>query len=358
MTHRPLLDRPRRRNLRRLGWATGCLGALGGVALEDAPAFAQATSELRVDIAYRVDATVDGCPSEAEFRGLVAQQLGYDPHRPGSRLHIDVLVQPIDTELGGTIRWSDVTAQDVGQRQVTAPDQNCSELVATMAFVVTVQIQLMAIQTAPAPAAEAAGSDREPPPEPPLASDNGAPGAAPPEDRATPQARPARAASPWSLEGGAGPSLGVGLAPRAVPGGRAFLAVTFGRIGLELGGEGNLPVSTRSAAGDGFRLRTELGTLAACGRSRWASACAVTKLGRIRVDGLGVDRPVSASGLLAQLGARVLASSRLGSHLAVQAYGDALYLLSPWTVELNQVPRWTMPRWGGGAGLGLAARFP
>jgi len=357
MTRRRSLDRPRPRRARHLGFTAGCLSALGVVAFEAAPARAQTSPELFVDIAYRVDPTLESCPSEAEFRGLVAQQLGYDPHRPGSPLSIEVLVRPIDGGMDGAIHWREATARDVGQRRVAAPDQDCRELVATMAFVVTVQIQLMAIQPATAPDADATEPVRDLPPVRPGA-DDGAADAATPEERATPRARPGLDAPPWSLAMGAGPSLGLGLAPRAVAGGHAFLSLAYGRIGLELGGEGNLPVSARSAAGDGFRIRTELGTLAACGRSSWVSACAITKLGRVRVDGLGVDRPVSASGLLAQLGARVLASTRLGSHLTVQVHGDVLHLLSPWTVELNQVPRWTMPRWGGGAGLALAARIP
>jgi len=38
-------------------------------------------------------------------------------------------------------------------------------------------------------------------------------------------------------------------------------------------------------------------------------------------------------------------------------HADALYLLTPWTVHVNHVVAWTMPRVGAVAGIDLAVKF-
>ena len=60
---------------------------------------------------------------------------------------------------------------------------------------------------------------------------------------------------------------------------------------------------------------------------------------------------------MAQVGPRVAYSLALGDHLALLAHVDALLLLTPWTVDVNRVPMWTMPHFAGVAGIDLAVRF-
>ena len=101
-----------------------------------------------------------------------------------------------------------------------------------------------------------------------------------------------------------------------------------------------------------------LGTLAACGSRSSFSACGVGKMGRIRVRGTGVDNSASPQGLVGEVGIRLALSLRLDDHLILRGHVDGLYLLSPWTVDLNQEAVWTMPPFSATAGLDLAFSFP
>jgi hypothetical protein len=236
-----------------------------------------------------------------------------------------------------------------------------------MGFVLAVQIQLMATESS---AKEAPQSAQTEPPTRRGASPGPAPSsrapsrggrrqsaAAPPTKPLEVPARSEPSSTPWSAMAGLGPSVGFRLGPDPIAQGRAFLAVQYGKGSIELGAEASLPSTTRLPNGGGFRHQLTLGSLATCGWHRSISACALAKLGRIQVRGIGVDAPASPAGFVAQVGPRLNFSLGLGDHLVLMAHVDALYLLTPWTVYVNHVPAWTMPRFGAVAGIDVAANF-
>ena len=98
-----------------------------------------------------------------------------------------------------------------------------------------------------------------------------------------------------------------------------------------------------------------LGTLAVCGWQRSFCACGLAKLGLLQVHGLGVDRPASPAGFVAQVGPRLAYYLGLGARLGLLPHLDASYGLTPWTVDLNHVGVWRMPRLGAVAGIDLTA---
>jgi hypothetical protein len=67
--------------------------------------------------------------------------------------------------------------------------------------------------------------------------------------------------------------------------------------------------------------------------------------------------PSSPTGFVAQAGPRLAATLELGGQILLLGHADALFLLTPWTVELNHTAIWTMPRFGAALGIDLAARF-
>jgi len=125
---------------------------------------------------------------------------------------------------------------------------------------------------------------------------------------------------------------------------------------FELGAEGSLPATGRLDTGGRFDQRLLLGTAAACAERGALSACAVAKLGGMRARGIDVDKPGSPTGFVAQVGPRFGWSYLMGDHVGLLARIDGLFLLTPWTVELNQVPVWTMPRLGANAGIDFFIR--
>jgi hypothetical protein len=148
------------------------------------------------------------------------------------------------------------------------------------------------------------------------------------------------------------------LAEHAVGLGRLFVSGHRDWLAVELGAEAALPSTMHVDGGAGFRQQLTLGTLATCGSTASFAACGVGKLGSLRVTGTGVDNSASPRGLVGQVGLRLAYSLRLDNHLNLQGHLDGLYLLTPWTVDLNQVEVWTMPQFSAIAGIAVASRFP
>jgi hypothetical protein len=341
------------------------LGAiLAAVGLVLAAQDARAAPELFVDLRYDIDPALRGCPTAAEFRTIVGQQLGYDPYRADATLRVEIRAQTVEHGIEGAIDWNDSTEERVGERRFASRSLDCHELMVTMGFVVAVQIQLLATERTnrPGPTPQAASATQVAPPSasrPEIAPVAVRP---PPVVQSEPQApvessgvssQPNR----WSASAGLGPSVGLGLGPNAIAQGRLFVGVQYAMVSLELGAEASLPSTTRQDDGSGFRHNLILATIAACGHYGVFSGCALGKVGQIQVRGLGVDVPASPTGFVAQVGPRLAISLGLGDHLAVLAHTDGLYLLTPWTVDLNHTAFWTMPRFGAVVGIDVAARF-
>jgi len=331
--------------------------------LSAAPAYGQAIPRQFVDLTYDVDAAIQACPDVSEFRALVAQQLGYDPHRDGSPLGLRIHVESTKTGIEGAIKWRSHAEKELGERRVAARNENCREMVATVAFVAAVQIQLMAAEHVAEPASQSDDNAE------PIA--HGLPANPPPEDDrrvATVSTKPTMVAfeirpSPvlepnlWSAVVGLGPSVGFGLGPTPVLQGRLFADVQYRHATLEAGVEASLPSTTRQDYGGGFRHELIMGTLAACVGDLSISVCGLGKAGRIQVEGLGVDKPASPSGFIAQVGPRFGHTLSLANHLVLLSHIDALYLLAPLNVELNGMTVWRTPRLSAVMGFDLAIRF-
>jgi hypothetical protein len=341
---------------------------------------AEAAPELFVNLRYDVDPTLSGCMGEPDFRAMVARQVGYDPYHSNAALGVEVRVRPAEHGIRGAIDWSASAHRRLGERHFTSERQDCNTMLATMGFVLAVQLQLMVKEAVAEPSPGSMDTDHTSAPDarghqPSADTDHtSAPDArrrqptadsnrvvevtAPPPAVASEEPPTSRSPiTPWSGIAGIGPSAGFGLGPDPIAQGRLFLSVQAGQAAFELGGEASLPSTTRQDYGGGFRHRLVLGTAAACGLRGSSSACAVVKLGQIGAQGVAVDKPASPRGFLAQVGARIAYSLQLGDRLALVGHADALYLLTSWTVDVNQVAVWTMPRLGAVAGIDLAVRF-
>ena len=321
---------------------------------------AQSVPRQFVDLQYDIDPALQSCPSTAEFRSMVAQQLGYDPYRAGSPLGVDVRVRPTETGIEGVIGWNTTTEKGVGERHFASRSEDCREMMTTVGFVVAVQIQLMATEMAPATTPQSSSPESNNRHD---SQANRVPADASRTVNATVtliandfKVRPGKTTD-WTAIVGAGPAIGFGLGPVPIFQGRLFTALQLGRAELEVGAEASLPSTTHESYGSGFRHELLLGTLAACGWYRSSSACGLAKLGLIRVHGTGLDKSASPEGLLAQGGLRLAHSLGLSDHLFLLGRVEALYSLTPWTVDLNHLAVWTMPRFSVVTGIDLAVRF-
>jgi len=334
------------------------------VCLSTAHTEAQTIAKQFVDLKYEVDPALQGCPTALDFRSIVAQELGYDPHLAGSPTGLAIRVRATETGIVSIVKWGSAADKKVGERRFNAHTEDCHAMMTTVGFVVAVQIQLMASERTPEPIPQPAHPEADTqsvtPPIPQRAQHSaGSEQAAvaltmrsfdlhPP-----PVSKGAR----WITSVGAGPAIGVGLAPATVGLGRLFGAVQHGWMGLELGAEASRATTTRQGYGGGFRHQLLLGTLAGCAWQGPFSACALGKVGRIQVEGVGVDVPASPKGPVAEAGPRVAYSLGLDQHVILQGYAEALCSFTSWTVYVNHVAVWTMPRLATVAGIDLTARF-
>lgn len=322
----------------------------------------QAVAKQVVDLKYEVEPGLQGCPASAEFRSILVRELGYDPHRAGAPVGLAIRVRATESGIEGLVDWS-VNAGKSGERRFSARGDECAAMMNTLGFAVAVQIQLMADEHTAALRRESEGADASAI-EPSGRGGNHAPEGS---DR-TPvvslalqrfDVRPApvsrRAIRTLTL--GVGPAVGVGLGPAPVGLGTLFAGIQQGWAGLELGAEASLPATSRQSYGGGFRYELKVGTLAGCAWQGPIAICGVAKVGQMRAQGVGVDVPNTARGLIAEVGPRLGYALGLDEHFVLVGHAEALCSVKAWTVNLNHVGVWTMPRFAAVAGIDLAARF-
>lgn len=298
-----------------------------------------------VSLAYKVPSELDDCPRVDEFQAMVSRRLGRAPVLVGPQREVEVSVHSEPTGLKGTIRWNQLPDKSQEQRQIDSSARDCRRLMAAMAFVLAVQIELMA------------GEESEEPEED-AASEATAVAPAPSSESRQPLAKvPQTPDAPLILAAGLGPSVGVGIAPDVSVLGRGFVSLRLDSASVELGVEGNPWIRSRLEDGQGFRQQILLATLAGCWHLQDLSACGFTKIGALRVTGEGVDQPASSAGAVVQAGPRLAYLIRIGDPLGLLVHLDANYLLSPWSVTLDGANVWTMPRVSAVAGIDLVARF-
>ena len=348
-------------------FVTAVLGAIAAIWL---PAARAAETEFFVALHYGVDSSVRGCSDEAEFRRDIMRQLGYDPFRIDATTNISVRVGGTTRGVDGQIEWRSATGKGIGERHFLATNGNCSNLLTEMSFAVALQIQLLRTM-APASSSVASSASEKPAstdlPMPPATVPVAAqkPDVVPsvsernPGDSPDSLAEPAvsRSSSRWPMWLGIGPSMAWGISPSLTASARLFFGVRRDNLSLEIGAEASLPSTARRTDSSGFRENLVGASVATCAH-RWVmSACALGKVGQVRVSGFGVDQPRSAAGIVGQAGLRLAATLQFGGPWSATAHLDALGLLTPYTVELNRVGLWEMPRLGALAGIDLTARF-
>ena len=379
------------------------------------PAMA-AETDLYVTLQYKIDGAVRRCWDQLEFRRSVAQHAGYDPFRDSAAVHVSVRVGGSAHAVDGQVEWRNANGIGMGERRFVAKDGNCVRLLTEMSFAIGLQIGLLrpkasagegaaageggsvaagdgaayAIGSASASTAGVgmassgssiglANSTTKPSSgSSPLLPQSPSPATGSPPSTVTPgpdlakletdrrasseanlEAEPGTppSSSSWPMWLGMGPSLALGIAPSVTGSARLFLGVRRNDLSLELGAEASYPSTERQWDGTGFRQNMIGASAAVCGHRHLVSACVLGKTSQVRVSGFGVDKTRSPTGFVAQAGLRFAASWALGSSWSATAHLDALGLLTPYTVALNQVGVWDMPRLGALAGIDVSARF-
>ena len=301
---------------------------------------------------YQADG-LEGCAGEDELRRMVADQLGHDPFRPDADQRVAISITRTDAGFQGRILWTEADGRPIGQRLLTSRSRDCHEIAADVAFAVALKLQF--VDRAASNDAGTAAPSTEPPP--PKSVDDGT--RAPAIAERLPLATVAPGSTPPTrllLVVGAGPELGIGMAPKLTAFGRLFVAARLGRLSGEIAADAALPATQQEPDGTGAVVNALGSSVAGCAHVSVASACLLGRLGWLRARGFGVSAPSVSWGRFSEVGARVAADRELGRFI-VSVHADALVMLSRWNVVFGDAVVWSVPRVGGVVGLDVALRF-
>jgi hypothetical protein len=308
-------------------------------------------------------AVAPGCPSAERFKAIVTGRLGYDPFQENARERVVVQIDSGGRALEGRIEWRNIDGRSIGEQAFPSRTGDCAELTRAMGFALALQIHLMATtidRSDPPPAPDAAAQ-----PPPVTAATPQSPTLPVPVPRRGAQVANGAPAAPETSAPARGPevlvaagiSAGLGMSPSAVGLGRLSVAVAWSRVAVELAGEVSAPSTTSRPGGSGFSQEELLASLAGCVVISPMSACAVGKIGELRVVGHGVDVPLTSSGMELQTGLRLAASHSLGRRAAIIVRAEGLGRVNRGAIMLDSMPVWTTPRYVALFGMDIAFRF-
>lgn len=311
----------------------------------------RAVTRPQATLVFEGDAGTETCASETTLRELVAGRLGYDPFVAEASRH--VRVQVLTPRRGRLAVRIETTRPDGGrgEREFVGAMNECSVLVESAVFAVSIAIDPAALQPqpvvieAPTPAIE---------PEPaPIVAPTPAPIAEPvPMVESEPAPLPdadddVHVALSLGISGSIGASIGI-----------ASFGASFGpevryrdfRVALTFRGDVPNGMATN---GGGIEAHLLAGDLAACGLVSPFFACGVFTLGVLRGQGHGfsTDREVLLPH--AALGGRAGLETRVVGPLSVRVQLDLLAHLTSPSLLVGDASAWNMAPIS--AVLGLAA---
>lgn len=287
-----------------------------------------------------------GCPTAREFQDALVHRLEYDPVAPsGAAAENGVRIRfaKMGTGIEARIDWLDRQGASAGGRQLISESADCAELAQGVVFAVAVQIQLWAETAKAAPPA------KEEPPAPAAAVV-----APPPQDSRRPRPKSVTAQEFFL---GLGASVERGFSPGTAWGANLVAAANRGRGRLELGLRATAPTTRDFPDGTSFDARTFSAWLSPCLRTPPFGWCATGMLGRLYVQGHGVDHALSPASTIAAAGGKVEVFWPALRSFGVLFHAELLGSLTSRSVTLNETKVWsTTPIFVGG-GIDLVAIF-
>lgn len=324
---------------------------------------ASAQSGLEVDLVYLVEPELRDCPTEASFRELVQEQLGYDPFRSAAAYRISARARLHEGAALGVVHWEYSSSDVGGERELRG--RSCQDLVRAMSFAVAVQIQLFMEQVNDVDlvgpqksTTDVPSVDTNSPWTPATADTTRALPATPKQPPSTPvevKDKPrsveiqdgdeSSSMTSWRVAVGAGGGLRLRATPLATPEGRVFAVVGRRVLNAELGVGGAWPFQWEAGDGSGFRLWSAWGSAAVCTGPFSVGACLGGRLERLFARGTGVDVPKSAAAWVVEVGPRLALNTELSRELQATLYLEARGVIAPARVILDGSRVWQSTPW-------------
>jgi hypothetical protein len=311
---------------------------------------AHATPSTRLTYERGQDAA--RCPDEAALRKGVEQRLGYDPFFPWANRTIVARIHADKGKLLGTVELVDESGIVRGSRELSAPSEQCGELLSGMALAISIAIDPASVDRVRAAEATPGSAEDESIAEWSAARAEEAP--ARPVDRvvrATPHAR-TESATPLEFEVGGGAGVGVEIAPAVALG--PVVEAALRRSSWSLGVEGRFLFGVGTTL-QGVDVSSSVleGALRGCLSFEIPFVCAVASVGRLAVSGQRSDEA-----LVARVGPRVGAEIALSRDLGLALHADLAVNLGTQHVRIGAEDNaWVSSRVAGLGGVSLQGRF-
>ncbi|APR85799.1 Hypothetical protein A7982_11148 [Minicystis rosea] len=314
-------------------------------------------------LAFTRGAGAERCPDEAALRKSVTARLGYDPFREDASRSITAGVTRAGSALHGDVTLNDGAGHVSGTRRLTVTNDDCEELVASMALAISIAIDPEVLFRPSPPEAPIAPPPRAPEPAPSASAPLPSPPRAPsPPSASIPEPLPAALPPPRPsrvrFRAGVGGVIAIGAAP-AVNGGistqvgfrhRAFSAALEGRF--------DVPATTAAPTGGTVRAGLTTASLVPCFHASVFAACGLATVGALRGVGTGVPGAKADVTPFATLGARAGVEIPIAGIFAADLHGDLAVTLTRTALQLDGRDVWITPRVAGAFGAGVLVHFP
>jgi hypothetical protein len=314
---------------------------LAALMLAAAPALAQERAAASLD--YEVGEQL-GCPSEDAFRDAVAGRLGYDPFREDAPRRIHARIDRAGPRLRGRVKVLDADGKAAGSRQLESAENECAELVSSLAMAVSILLDPLAATGVPT---------KPPPPAPPARPS--CPACPPP--RPVPCPEPEPETDPARLFAGAGLGASLGLTPGVALGPSVLVGLTWSRLSLAL--QGRADVTPVSPEAEGQRVTAAVFSAGprGCGWVGVALGCVGAQAGIFQGRGVDLVAPSTQTG--------AFVSADVAAGLAIPLWQDThLELLAELRAPLSRTSLlvddqtvWTAPPLAAGLRVGLTYAF-
>jgi hypothetical protein len=328
-------------------------------------------------LSYARGQGAERCPEEETLRAAVAARLGYDPFRPDASQTVTASIRHTPTRGGegalrAEVRLVDVAGAVAGTRQLSAAEDDCADLVASMALAISIAIDPQsqlgpeaprAVPPVQAPSSPPPGAPARAEPaahapalvEPPAPAGSSAVPAVVARPSPPPRARPPERPT-WRV--GVGAVIAAGAAPGISGGVTVQAGVRWKVFSGALEGRADPPAGMVATGGGTVHASLLTLTVLPCFHFGLAAACGRASFGAVLGSGADVPIPRNAATFFGSAGARLGVTIPLGARFAADLHGDLDVTYTRTNLDLYGGNVWTAPRAAAALGAGLLAHFP
>jgi hypothetical protein len=316
-------------------------------------------------LAYLRGVGAGHCPDEKELRSAVAMRLGYDPFVAWAKTTVHAQLGRDGANLRARVYLADEDGRIRGSRELTAPVDECQNLVAAVALAISIAIDPLSA-TAPSPARDRAGHTEEAaaPAEPEVVAATPTPsveteGVA--RERADAGAAQGSQGAPTPLSTawytGIGPHLASGTSPDLAAGFAGFARLELGRrASIALEGRYDLPAEAEARMGGRVSAALLLASLEPCLRVSPLFFCGLLSIGSLRASGAGVTTTRDLSTIHWGGGGRLAIELAVLAPLLLRAHVDVIGNATRTALDIAGERVWRAPPFAAAAGVSVVVR--